>query len=771
VEFASFLPHCQRRIPVREPQNRTRSIVINPLPSASKKSQPLLGPRPSIQASVVKASGFTEAAPPSPTFSGRPAQIDELDLPEFWPQGLDLQDNQAVTQWLLAGGWKHYALHPEQTSIQPSSWAWRRKRLLDLSLVTLGLPVALPLMGLAALAIFVSSSKGDPILFRQWRPGYRCRPFQMMKFRTMTVAGDSESPREDAHRLTRLGRFLRMTSIDELPQLLNVLKGEMSLVGPRPQLLAYLPRLAPRHLQRHGVPPGITGLAQVSGRNNVEWDFRYSLDVEYAQRHSFARDLSLLLQTIPSVLMLQGVVKKGQATMSEAPAQPFQLTPKYPAQAAPKIKPLENQKLTILSPPPEAIFARPCKVCVVGMGYIGLPTAAVLASRGHHVHGVEVNSQAREVINSGSAHIVEPDLDMLVKAGVQSRRMSANAEPRASDVFILCVPTPVSESHAANLDYVRAATVSICPHLKKGNLVLLESTSPPGTTEMVAEIVYQNTHLVAGDLYFAHAPERVLPGKILQEVVQNDRIIGGIDEASTEAARRFFSTFVQGRLISCNCRTAEMAKLVENASRDVQIAFANELSMICEDIGIDTRELIEIANRHPRVNILDPGCGVGGHCIAVDPWFIVHLAKGKAPLIQAAREVNNRKPDWVVEKVAAAAERLRDPVVACFGLTYKPDIDDMRESPALSIVRSLQQKQVGRLLIVEPNIKEFQGLELVDRETAIDQADILVFLVAHHQFHNLSPAQLAAKIVIDPCDVTLAPPPPPLVAREPALQL
>jgi UDP-N-acetyl-D-mannosaminuronic acid dehydrogenase len=769
VEFPSFLTLCRRRIPVREPRNQARSIVINPLPSASQKSQPVLGPRPSNQGPLVEANAFTEAAPPSPTLSGHPAKIDDLNLPDFWPQGLDPQDNRAVTRWLLAGGWEYYALKPEHTAIQPGTGTWRRKRLLDLTVLTLGLPIALPLMGLAAAAIYLTSAKGDPVLFRQWRPGYKCRPFQMMKFRTMTVAGDSESPRHDAQRLTKLGRFLRMTSIDELPQLLNVLKGEMSLVGPRPQLLAYLPRLAPHHLQRHGVQPGITGLAQVSGRNNVEWDFRYSLDVEYAQRHSFWRDLSLLLQTIPSVLTLQGVVKKGQATMCEAPAQSSQLAATPSSNATHQTKPLETQKLTILSPPPQAIFAKPCKVCVVGMGYIGLPTSAVLASRGHSVHGVEVSAQAREVINSGSAHIVEPDLDMLVKAGVESGRMSANAEPKRSDVFILCVPTPVSETHAADLDYVRAATKSICPYLQKGNLVLLESTSPPGTTEMVAEIVYQNTELVAGDLYFAHAPERVLPGKILQEVVQNDRIIGGIDDASTEAARRFFSTFVQGRLIACNCRTAEMAKLVENASRDVQIAFANELSMICEDIGIDTTELIEIANRHPRVNILDPGCGVGGHCIAVDPWFIVHLAQGKAPLMQAAREVNNRKPGWVVDKVVAAAERLRDPVIACFGLAYKPDIDDLRESPALAIVQSLQEQKIGRLLVVEPNIESHPDFDLVDRETAIAEADILVFLVAHHQFRDLSLAQLAAKIVIDPCDVTLAPAP--MVAREHAVQL
>ena len=390
-------------------------------------------------------------------------------------------------------------------------------------------------------------------------------------------------------------------------------------------------------------------------------------------------------------------------------------------------------------------------VCVVGLGYIGLPTSAVLASRGHRVHGVEINAKSREIINSGRAHIVEPDLDMLVRAGIESGRLQAHPEPAPADVFMLCVPTPVGEGCAANLDYVRSATESICPVLKKGNLVILESTSPPGSTEMIAEIVFQNTKFQAGDIYFAHAPERVLPGHILQEVVQNDRIIGGIDEVSTQVAAGFFKTFVQGELILCHSRTAEMAKLVENASRDVQIAFANELSMICDDLDIDVRQLIHIANRHPRVNILQPGCGVGGHCIAVDPWFIVHLAKGKARLIETAREVNNSKPLWVAEKVKAAASKLREPVIACFGAAYKPDIDDLRESPALEIIQNLQAAQIGRVLVVEPNIESLPGCELVNMDQALTQADIVVFLVGHGPFLALRAAQLAEKIVIDAC--------------------
>lgn len=393
-------------------------------------------------------------------------------------------------------------------------------------------------------------------------------------------------------------------------------------------------------------------------------------------------------------------------------------------------------------------------VCVVGLGYIGLPTSAVLASRGHQVHGVEINPKSREIINSGRAHIIEPDLDMLVRAGIESGRMKAHAEPAEADVFMLCVPTPVGEGKSANLDYVRQATETICPFLNEGNLVILESTSPPGTTEMIAEIVHSKTSFRPGEIHFAHAPERVLPGNILREVVQNDRIVGGVDDASTAAACEFFSTYVQGELIRCHSRTAEMAKLVENASRDVQIAFANELSVLCDDLDIDVRQLIEIANRHPRVNILQPGCGVGGHCIAVDPWFLVHMAGGKARLIETAREVNSAKPKWVVEKVKAAAGRLREPVIACFGAAYKPDIDDLRESPALEIIHDLQQSGLGRVVVVEPNVDELEGCELVSIEDARAEADIFVFLVSHAPFLKLPAAQLAEKIVIDTCGVT-----------------
>ena len=393
-------------------------------------------------------------------------------------------------------------------------------------------------------------------------------------------------------------------------------------------------------------------------------------------------------------------------------------------------------------------------VCVVGLGYIGLPTAAVLASCGYKVHGVETDVRAREIINSGRAHIIEHDLDMLVRAGIESGRLAAFAEPVTADVFVLCVPTPLGPDRGADLTHVRAATESICPVLKKGDLVILESTSPPGTTKMIAELVFANTDLEPGDLYFVHAPERVLPGRILHEVVQNDRIIGGLDEESTQKGRAFFETFVRGELILCDSRMAEMAKLVENASRDVQIAFANELSMLCEDLDIDVRELIEIANRHPRVNILEPGPGVGGHCIAVDPWFIVDMAKGKARLLETARAVNDSKPRWVADKVKNATTALIDPVIACFGATYKADIDDLRESPALKIIQDLQASGVGRVLVVDPNLDELPGCQLVAPEVAYREADVFVFLVPHAPFFLITSEQRSKKIVIDVCGVT-----------------
>ena len=396
------------------------------------------------------------------------------------------------------------------------------------------------------------------------------------------------------------------------------------------------------------------------------------------------------------------------------------------------------------------------RVCVVGLGYIGLPTAAVLASRGYSVHGVEVNPQAVETINAGKAHIVEPELDILVQAAVSTGRLRAHGEPAEADVFILCVPTPLDEAGdapAPELRYVREATASICPHLKRGDLVILESTSPPGTTEMVAELVREATGLGPPDVAFAHAPERVLPGRILREVVENDRIIGGVDEASTEAAAAFYGTFVSGKLLKTDSRTAETAKLVENGFRDVNIAFANELSLLCEKLNLDVWELIRLANHHPRVNILQPGPGVGGHCIAVDPWFLISAAPERTPLMRAARQVNDGKPGWVVQRVLTKAERFKQPRIACLGLAYKPDIDDLRESPAVEIVEALVAAGVGEVRVVEPNLARHERFELMPLEQALDGADIVVVLVGHSPFKRVSPALLAEKVVIDACGV------------------
>ncbi len=394
------------------------------------------------------------------------------------------------------------------------------------------------------------------------------------------------------------------------------------------------------------------------------------------------------------------------------------------------------------------------KICVIGLGYIGLPTAAVLGSRGYKIHGVEINPKAVETINSGKAHIVEPDLDILVRGTVTTGNLKAHTEPAEADIFMICVPTPLTEDNKPQLDYVRSATKSIVPFLQQGNLVILESTSPPGTTEMIEQIILEESDFQKGDIHFAHAPERVLPGKILREVVENDRIIGGIDDTSTEKASEFYGSFVTGKLLKTHCRTAETAKLVENAFRDTNIAFANELSMFSERLNLDVWELIRLANHHPRVNILNPGPGVGGHCIAVDPWFLVDCDPEATKLIRTSREVNEAKPQWIIERVIAKAGRLKDPTIACLGLAYKPDIDDLRESPAIKIVTELQQRGVGQLKVVEPNLESHDSFELSSLDDAIDAADIVLILVGHKPFLSLSSAKLAEKIIIDTCGVT-----------------
>jgi UDP-N-acetyl-D-mannosaminuronic acid dehydrogenase len=390
-------------------------------------------------------------------------------------------------------------------------------------------------------------------------------------------------------------------------------------------------------------------------------------------------------------------------------------------------------------------------VCVVGLGYIGLPTAAVLASRGYRVHGVEVDARAAEIINSGRAHIIEPDLDILVRAAVETRRLAAHPAPVAADIFVLCVPTPVAADHSPDLSYVQAAARSLGPVLRPNNLVIVESTIPPGTTEEIAALIAGEARLGRGELFVAHAPERVLPGQILREVVANDRIVGGVDRVSGEVCAAFYRTFVSGQVHITSARMAETVKLVENAYRDVNIGFANELSVLADQLDLDVWDLIALANRHPRVNILKPGPGVGGHCIAVDPWFLVHVAPEATALIRQARATNSAKPGWVVERVRRRADRLKRARIACLGLTYKPDIDDLRESPALEVVRQLSASSEYDLRVVEPNLRGHADFNLVGLEKALDGADMVVFLVAHREFRSIDKAVLNEKIIIDVC--------------------
>lgn len=400
-------------------------------------------------------------------------------------------------------------------------------------------------------------------------------------------------------------------------------------------------------------------------------------------------------------------------------------------------------------------------VCVIGLGYIGLPTAAIFAKSGLKVIGVDVNEDAVNTINSGKAHIVEVDLDGLLQGVVASGVLKAQTVASEADAFIIAVPTPFKSNHAADLSYVEAATKSIAPYFKVGDLIVLESTVPPGATAKLVRWLEEARPDLreaggAGKAYHAaHCPERVLPGRVLIELVQNDRIIGGITDTCAEKAQALYETFLNGECFLTNARTAEMAKLCENAFRDVNIAFANELSLISDELDIDVWELIQLANRHPRVNILQPGPGVGGHCIAVDPWFIVDAAPESATLIRTARQVNDSKPATVVEKVKKAASRFKDPKVACLGLAFKADIDDLRSSPALEITRQLANELEGQLLAVEPNIETLPGslsgtgVQLTDLATAVEQTDILVLLVDHREFKRVPPEQRSEKVVID----------------------
>lgn len=390
------------------------------------------------------------------------------------------------------------------------------------------------------------------------------------------------------------------------------------------------------------------------------------------------------------------------------------------------------------------------KVCVVGLGYIGLPTASLLGTKGYEVVGVDVAPDVVATISEGRIHIVEPDLDILVKSAVQSGNLRASPVPEPADVFIIAVPTPLRDGHSPDLSFVEAAARAIAPAVRPGNLVILESTSPVGTTEtLVARTLADAGHAIGRDVFVAHCPERVLPGRILTELVENDRIVGGIDEASAEKAAEFLAEFVRGEVVTTDAATAEMSKLVENAFRDVNIAFANELSMVCEKAGINVWELIRLANRHPRVNILNPGPGVGGHCIAVDPWFIVAAFPEEARLMRAARTVNDTKPAWVLEHVKAKAAKFKRPVIACLGLAFKADVDDLRESPALGIVRALRDADVGELLVCEPNLRTHPEFTLTSMEEAVAAADIVLLLVDHRPFRRLKPTQLKEKVLID----------------------
>lgn len=397
--------------------------------------------------------------------------------------------------------------------------------------------------------------------------------------------------------------------------------------------------------------------------------------------------------------------------------------------------------------------------CVLGLGYIGLPTAALLARVGHRVFGVDVNPQLVSTVNQGKIHIVEPDLDHAVADAVSSGSLSAQLNPAPADVFLIAVPTPFRSGNEGipqpNIDYVLAAVRAMAPVLRAGNLVLLESTSPVGTTERVAQLIEEVCGLSKEQLYIAYCPERVLPGRILKELISNDRVIGGLTSSASEVGQSFYATFCQGELFATNCRTAEMVKLTENSFRDVNIAFANELSLVCDHLGINVRDLIRLANHHPRVNVLQPGCGVGGHCIAVDPWFIADAAPHCTPLIQASRRVNDGKSRWVIDQVQSRAADLEDQLgrparIGCLGLAFKPDVDDLRESPALDITTELLVAGL-EVLACEPNLQDHHTIKLHSLEKVLADADLLVFLVSHSPFKDLN---LNGRNVFDLCGVT-----------------
>jgi len=392
------------------------------------------------------------------------------------------------------------------------------------------------------------------------------------------------------------------------------------------------------------------------------------------------------------------------------------------------------------------------QICFLGLGYIGLPTAAISAGKGLQVIGVDINSKVVDTINKGEIHIIEPGLGELVKRIVNEGKLRAANVPEVSDVYLIVVPTPFKGNHEPDISFVEAATKSILSFLKEGDLYIIESTSPVGTTDKMASLIYTERPDLIGKINIAYCPERVLPGNVLYELIHNDRVIGGIDDESTNRAKEFYSTFVEGKLHATNARTAEMCKLTENSSRDVQIAFANELSLICDKAGINVWELIQLANMHPRVNILQPGCGVGGHCIAVDPYFLTADFPMESQIIGKAREINNYKSFWCAEKIRTSMLEFelkngRKPLVAIMGLAFKPDIDDLRESPAKYIAQKVMQSEQSGFMIVEPNIKEHTVFRLTEYQTAYEKADIVAFLVAHKEFKTLKYDE--AKTILD----------------------
>ena len=395
------------------------------------------------------------------------------------------------------------------------------------------------------------------------------------------------------------------------------------------------------------------------------------------------------------------------------------------------------------------------EVVTIGLGYIGLPTSALIASNGTNVLGVDTNKSVVDIINKGEVHIVEPELDNIVSSVVSGGFFQASLKAKSANVYLIVVPTPFKENYQPDISYVEAATNSIIPLLKKHDLYIIESTSPVGTTEKMMNLILSKRPELKGSIYIAYCPERVLPGNVMYELVHNDRVIGGVNKKSTEKAISFYSKYVKGKLHATNARTAEMCKLVENSSRDAQIAFANELSIICDKADINVWELISLANKHPRVNILNPGCGVGGHCIAVDPYFILSNFPKESQMIGKSREINNYKSLWCIEKISSAkkdfiTKNKRDPLIAVCGLAFKPNIDDLRESPALKIAKAID-KTNNNIMFVEPNIDFHEKLKLSSLKYAAEKADIIVFLVGHSEFKELVINN--EKIILDFCGI------------------